>query len=179
MKLTKAFSIVFFTFLCFFIFSSSSVLATEKPVGPVEDIELTVEEGDYSAQFVNDFRSRKKNVRYSTETSNYRRVSDDVNTYGAASGTITANRTTTFNTAVSGSVQGLNINTGVSVSSSKSYSLTVGPNRNVYLGYRVVYDVEKGTRETYDVVTGRVISTNTYTVKKPRHGGYKLIDTPR
>jgi len=44
------------------------------------------------------------------------------------------------------------------------------------MGYRVKYSVEEGTREMIDLVTGKVVSSNTYVVKNPKFGEYKLID---
>lgn len=44
------------------------------------------------------------------------------------------------------------------------------------MGYRVKYHIEEGTRECYDMVTGKVVSTNKYTVKTPLFGDYKLIN---
>lgn len=54
-------------------------------------------------------------------------------------------------------------------------TLNVGANKRVYMGYRVYYAVEKGTRELYDVVTGEVLRSYSYTVKVPQYGEYKLI----
>lgn len=44
------------------------------------------------------------------------------------------------------------------------------------MGYRVYYKVETGINECYDVVTGKVIKLNSYTVKTPQYGEYKLIN---
>ena len=55
------------------------------------------------------------------------------------------------------------------------YSLNVGPYQRVFMGYRVYYKIEKGTREFYDVVTGEILQTNKYTVKIPQYGEYALI----
>lgn len=45
------------------------------------------------------------------------------------------------------------------------------------MGYRVYYKVETGTRELYDIVTGKVLRRKTYTIKIPQYGDYKLITT--
>ncbi len=42
------------------------------------------------------------------------------------------------------------------------------------MGYRVKYAVEKWTREQYDLATGKVYSSNSYTRKVPQHGEYAL-----
>lgn len=41
---------------------------------------------------------------------------------------------------------------------------------------RVYYKVETGINEYYDIVAGKVIRSNSYTVKKPQYGEYKLIN---
>lgn len=129
-----------------------------------------------SPAFVNDFRYRKKNVTTSYEWSAYRRVSDNINTNGTSGGSISANKLTTFAVTVSGSIDGLGLSTTKTVSNSIGYTLSVGANRVVYLGYKAYYKVEKGTREYYDTVTGKVISSNSYTIKYPQYGQYALIN---
>lgn len=44
------------------------------------------------------------------------------------------------------------------------------------MGYRVYYKVETGINEYYDIVTGKVIRSDSYTVKTPQYGEYKLIN---
>ncbi|KZN95405.1 hypothetical protein [Aeribacillus pallidus] len=163
--------VVFFTLSAF---SSPSVGATTPaPVSTSTSIESA---NEIKTNFVNPYRNRKKNVRISYEWSPYKRVSDNLNTYGSSGGSLTSNRTVTFKTDVSGSIQGLGISTGASVSSSIGYTLNVPKNRTVYMGYRVYYKVERGTNETYDVVTGKVIRSNSYTVKTPLYGQYGLVN---
>lgn len=126
-------------------------------------------------KFVNEYRYRKKNVSTSETWSEYKRVSDNLKT-GPEGGSISANKSVTFNTSISGKIDGLNISTGISKSSSKGYTLSVGGNKTVYMGYRVKYSVETGTREMYDMISGKVISSNTYTVKTPLYGEYALLN---
>lgn len=127
-----------------------------------------------STYMINPIRYRKKNVTHTTGWSSYKRVSDNLKT-GSSGGSITANKSVTFNTSVTGSISGLTISTNSSVSSSKSYTLSVGKNQRVYIGYRTYYKIEKGVREQYDLETGKVYSKNNYTVKKPQYGEYALI----
>lgn len=127
-----------------------------------------------STYMINPIRYRKKNVIHTTGWSSYKRVSDNLKT-GSSGGSITANKSVTFNTSVTGSISGLTISTNSSVSSSKSYTLSVGKNQRVYIGYRTYYKIEKGVREQYDLETGKVYSKNNYTVKKPQYGEYALI----
>ncbi len=129
---------------------------------------------EVAPRFMNEYRYRKTNVKISYQWSGYKRVSDNLKTTSAG-GSISANKGVTFGTEVSGNIYQLGISTGVSLSSEKNYTLNVGANQSVYMGYRVKYKVETGTREMYDMVTGRVISSNKYTVKTPIHGEYALL----
>ena len=54
-----------------------------------------------------------------------------------------------------------------SITSSIGYTLHANPNTTVYMGYRAYYKVETGTRELYDIVTGKVLRRNTYTINIP------------
>lgn len=155
-------------------FDTTKASAEEVAVVPVKEIRGT--ESEITPMFINDYRTRKVNVSYSYEWSGYRRVSDNLDTRNSSGGSITSNRTTTFTTAVSGSIAGLGINTSASVSSQVGYTMNVGPGKLVYLGYKVYYKVEKGTRQTYDSLTGQVISSNAYTVKVPQYGTYALLN---
>lgn len=128
-----------------------------------------------SSRMVNPIRYRKKNVKSYQEWSGYRRISDNLKT-GAAGGSISATKTTTFGVSVSGDISGINVNASGSVSSAKGYKLNVGANKRVYLGYRTRYAVETGKREQYDLETGKVYRTNNYTVKRPLYGEYALIN---
>lgn len=125
--------------------------------------------------FINDFRNRKKNVRTYNQWSPFKRVSDNMKT-GNAGGSISSNKSVSFGCSVSGSIQGLGISRSGSVSSSMGYTLNVDKNKRVYMGFRVYYQVETGINEYYDVATGKVIRSNSYTVKKPQYGEYKLIN---
>lgn len=124
---------------------------------------------------INDFYYRKSNVTYSTEWSPYKRVSDNI-IVGPAGGSIAVTKTVSFGTEISGEVYGINIATNASLESSIGYTLNASPNSRVYVGYRVLYQVERGTREYCDgIVNPRVISKNPYTVKTPQYGEYVLI----
>ncbi|MBU8569496.1 hypothetical protein KM900_02700 [Bacillus subtilis] len=129
--------------------------------------------GEFTAQFVNDFRNVKMNVKTYKSWSSFKRVSDNIAT-GSKGGSITANKTVTFTTTVSGSISGLGISTAGSVASSKGYTLNVGANKRVYMAYRVRYNVEEGYNCRKDIVTGKCISKKKYVVKKPMYGEYAL-----
>lgn len=146
--------------------------------GNIENL-LDIPDEDQNTQInsrmVNTIRYRKKNVKTYREWSGYRRISDNLKT-GSKGGSISANKSTTFSATISGSIYGINVNSSGSVSSSKGYTLNVGGNKRVYLGYRTQYAVETGKREQYDLATGKVYSTNNYTVKRPLYGEYALIN---
>lgn len=127
-------------------------------------------------RFINDYRYRKVNEKITYGWSPYKRISDNIVTKPNESGSISANREVTFGVDVSGDVSNLSFNLSRSVSNSKNYQLEVGPNRRVYLGYRVHYTIATGTREMYDVTTGKVVKRNNYTVKTPTYGEYALIN---
>ncbi|AIX07548.1 hypothetical protein ACMXZI_07820 [Bacillus subtilis] len=129
--------------------------------------------GEFTAQFVNDFRNVKMNVKTYKSWSSFKRVSDNIAT-GSKGGSITANKTVTFTTTVSGSISGLGISTAGSVASSKGYTLNVGANKRVYMAYRVRYNVEEGYNCRKDIVTGKCVSKKKYVVKKPMYGEYAL-----
>ncbi len=114
----------------------------------------------------------KENVSTYTEWSSFRRVSDNVVT-GNYTGSIRSDRSTTFSVSAEGSYSNLGFSLSKTVTSSKSYTLNVPKNSRVYMGYRVKYNVEKGTRVTK---TGSVVrSKSPYIVKTPSYGEYKLI----
>lgn len=189
----KKISIFIFSFAV--LFSAFSLLATKdasaasieeaspiidervKPIDTTSPI-IVSPEGDQtvSPTFINDFRYRKTNVKTTYGWSSYKRISDNLNTYGSNGGSLTANTTATFGVTVSGSIDGLGISTTKTISSAKNYTLNVAADRKVYMGYRVYQKIETGTREYYDVVTGKVIRSNSYTVKTPQYGEYKLIN---
>lgn len=121
---------------------------------------------------------KKRNVKNSKEWSGAKRISDNVYTTNHT-GNITANKSVTFNTTVSGSIKKwLNISIGGSKSSSKSYSMTVPEYSRVYLGYRVKYDVEKGEACNAHLILRYCITDwGEYTIKKPKEGEYLLVKT--
>lgn len=126
-------------------------------------------------KFINDYRNRKTNVSIYYESSPNKRVSSNIQT-GKAGGSIISSRTVTFETNISGDIEGLGISTTVSISSTKGYVLNVGANQRAYMGFRVYYRVETGINELYDINTGKVIRSSRYTVKVPEYGEYVLIN---
>ncbi|MBT2648065.1 hypothetical protein J7E52_15425 [Bacillus sp. ISL-34] len=129
-----------------------------------------------SSQRVNETTHVKKKVKKYTEWSSYKRVSQNLNTKGAKGGSISSDRSVTFSPTVSGSIKGLGISLGFSKSSAKNYSLDVGPNRRVYMGYRVRYAVETGENHTINIYNGDTITKKNYKVKKVKYGEYGLVN---
>lgn len=171
--------------------ANSDILINEWSPSIVNENEITIVDDDYlidsvdehsevnsnnntSSRMVNTIRYRKKNVKKSTEWSAYKRVSDNLKT-GNKGGSITTTKSASFGATTTGSVYGIQVAASATISSSVGYTLNVGGNQRVYVGYRVKYAVEKGTREQYDLTTGKVYSSNSYTRKVPQHGEYTLI----
>lgn len=117
----------------------------------------------------------KKNVRVSYEYGNYRRVSNDVVVRSGQKASISANRSETFKTEVSGSIAGLGISTSDSQKSELGYTLSTSTAGTWYLAFRPRYKVERGTRVYVHGMDGSV-SENSYVVKTPIAGGqYALL----
>ncbi|MCY9138185.1 hypothetical protein AB9M93_15185 [Peribacillus frigoritolerans] len=139
---------------------------------------MTIKKGasnESGAQFVNDFRNVKKKVKKYEQWSSFKRVSDNLTT-GKKGGSISSTKSVTFTTSVTGSIKGLGISTSASKTSTVGYTLNADPNSVMYMGYRVRYSVEEGENHKVDIVTGKTVSKNTYKVKKPMYGDYKLLD---
>lgn len=134
-----------------------------------------VDEDGISPLAAMEYGYRKTNVKISGEWSEYKRISDNLETRNFT-GTISSDRSVTFGTVVTGNIGKLGINTSVSLTNKIGYTLEVGKYSNKYMAYRVYYEVETGVREFYDMVTGRVISRNDYIVKVPQYGAYTLLN---
>lgn len=123
---------------------------------------------------INPLRNRKRNVRTYYEWSPYKRVSNNMVT-GSSGGSISPSSAVTYSAVISGDINGLGIDVSGSITNSMTYTINVGPNQRVYMGYRAYYKVETGINEYYDAVTGRLIRSSRYTVKVPQYGEYKLL----
>lgn len=128
---------------------------------------------------VNLWSYRKVNVTTTYEWSGYYRVSDNIYT-SSAGGSISCNQSRSFGASISGDVSFINVSASGSVSSSIGYALHVGPYQQVYMGYRVMYKVERGTREKYCSAIGcegsPPVESNNYIAKSPQYGEYALIN---
>ncbi|MGN7283280.1 hypothetical protein ACTHP2_19380 [Bacillus altitudinis] len=179
MKKSIVVLVTMFTLLLSTAFSEGAQAEEAKSPSHVSNVDpaeiYADEEGTIKPEFIMDFRNVKKYVKKSTGWSKYKRISDNIKT-GKAGGSITANKTVTFGTTSSGDVRGLTFGFNVSKSSAKGYTLNVGPNKRVYMGYRVNYNIEKGENWLIDIATGKVMSKKKYTHKKPRFGEYGLVN---
>lgn len=130
------------------------------------------EELGYEPRIGFNISTRKTNVRTRYEWSGYHRVSDTIRT-GPKGGSISTTKSLSFGGSVKGNIQGLDVSINGTVSSSVGYTLHVGGNQTAYIGYRVLYLVEEGTRVVRD--GSGVISQNTYIARKPIRGEYALL----
>lgn len=175
----KLFSLLMIVSLCF-AFSITQVSATESANGDTGIINKSaatiVPEKNKDAENKADslIGVRKVNVSTSYEWSPFKRVSDNITT-GPSGGSISCTKSESFSVAVAGNIQGLGFSLSASVSSSIGYTLNVPANATKYMGYRAYYKVERGTREEYNIANGSVVNRNSYTIKTPQYGEYKLL----
>ena len=120
------------------------------------------------------FYYRKKVKRVYTAYSSYRKVSDSIH-FPERGGSITVSRQVTIHGSISGSIFGINVSTGGSVSSFVGYTLNGTPGKTQHIGFRAKYRVKEGVRYKYNQLTGRLVSSNTYKVMKPVNGEYALL----
>lgn len=117
----------------------------------------------------------KKNVRTTSEWGSFKRVGNNMTVRKGETHTFTVTQTVTFGTTVIGTIDGLGINTSSSISSTLGHSISTSNPGTWYLAFRVKYNVEKGTRVYVSGVDSTKVIENSYTVKKPIYGEYKLI----
>ena len=120
------------------------------------------------------FYYRKKVKRVYTAYSSYRKVSDSIH-FPERGGSITVSRQVTIHGSISGSIFGINVSAGGSVSSYVGYTLNGTPGKTQHNGFRAKYRVEEGVRYKYNQITGKLVSSNTYKVMKPLNGEYALL----
>lgn len=120
------------------------------------------------------FYYRKKVKRVYTAYSSYRKVSDSIH-FPERGGSITVSRQVTIHGSISGSIFGINVSAGGSVSSYVGYTLNGTPGKTQHIGFRAKYRVEEGVRYKYNQITGKLVSSNTYKVMKPVNGEYALL----
>lgn len=165
----------------FFLITNTAYANTYKAV---EEKNIILDKGETTANLNNrqpeievrsygGTRVQKSNVRITHEWSGYRAVSHTVKA-SSAGASISTNRTTTFKTDVSGDISKINISLGGSISSTVGYTIQIPPGKTAYLGFRVLYKVERGTR-TETFYDGKVYKKTNYVVKTPIRGEYSLI----
>ncbi|WP_100066004.1 hypothetical protein [Miniphocaeibacter massiliensis] len=120
----------------------------------------------------------KINVKKYTEYGSWKRVSKNLTVAREGEvGTISVSDEISISMSVTGSVAGLSIGSNVTQKSKVGYSLSTKNKGTWYIGFRVKYNVETGTRRVRSGWSGLVRSTNKYTVKIPIKGSgeYKLL----
>ena len=131
-------------------------------------------DGTIQPQQFHGFYYRKKVKRVYTAYSSYRKVSDSIH-FPERGGSITVSRQVTIHGSISGSIFGINVSAGGSVSSYVGYTLNGTPGKTQHIGFRAKYRVEEGVRYKYNQITGKLVSSNTYKVMKPVNGEYALL----
>lgn len=177
-KLLKR-AMVFLTVFGLLISTSIPAFAAEKTKILPSPTTVTLSNGnENNVAIPNDyiFGYRKVNVTTTYAWTSYARVSDNLAT-GPEGGSLTSNRGVSYSTQVLyGDVTRISVSIGKTVSSSIGYTLNVGGNQTVYMGYKAYMLTETGTREKYIIGSGIVVESNTYKVQIPQYGQYGLIN---
>ena len=117
---------------------------------------------------------KKSNVSVNYEYGKWKRTSSIMNTKKTKGGTLTVNESYTISGSVSGNIKGIvTIGTGSSITSATSRSWSIAKNKRCYAECRAEFKVERGTRKKISMNTGKVVSKNSYTVKRPRGKYYR------
>lgn len=159
-------------FLAFFIMASTFI-------SPVSVFADELKEIDY--KFMDETKPAraggvtvyKKNVSYSYEYGYYNRVSSNVYVGRGETCTISADRSVTFSTQVSGNISGLGISTSTTVTSTLGYPLSTSNVGTWYLAAQPYYKVERGIAVYVNNTTGHKTET-AYTVKIPQYCTFAL-----
>jgi hypothetical protein len=113
-------------------------------------------------------------VKITNEYGSWKRTSSILNTSKTKGGTLSVNESHTISGSVSGNISGIvTIGTGASITTSSTKTWSIGKNKRCYAECRAEFKVERGTRKKINMNTGKVVSTNKYTVKKPRGRNYR------
>lgn len=117
---------------------------------------------------------KKSGVKISSKWGSWKRTSSIMNTYKTKGGTLSTNESFTISGSVSGSIKGIStIGMGTSISSATGRTWQIGKNKRCYVQCRAEYKVETGTRTKISMNSGKVISKNKYTVKRPKGKTYR------
>lgn len=177
----KFFRVILCSGLIIMLTCSSAFAATdttnEKDFSQIADATSTISQDEIQPSDTADLTSyRKEKVVITYEWTAYARISDNVKT-GSKSASIQCSIEKAWSGSVSGFIFGIiTIGTGATLKSTVGYTMTVPPYKTQYMAYKVRYKVERGTRVTYNNVTGSIISKNSYTVKQTMYGQYALLD---
>lgn len=117
---------------------------------------------------------KKSSVKITNEYGGWKRTSSILNTGKTKGGTLSINESHTISGSVSGNIKGIvTIGTGASITTASSKSWSIGKNKRCYAECRAEFKVERGTRKKISMNSGKVVSTNSYTVKQPRGKYYR------
>lgn len=117
---------------------------------------------------------RKSNVSTYNIWSPYQRVSESMGG-GLLGAEITATKSLTYNVEVNGSISGLGYSLGKAITTQLGYSGKVPPNKVGYMGHKMYYKVETGTRQKIHGISGRVVEENYYTIRTPQYGQFDIL----
>ena len=159
-KIKKTLLILIATILLFVpvgntIFAQEGIIA--RPLRDIDDHRINVS---------------KENVSYTYEWGTFARVSPDIT--GLKGNEIRSDKVEKKSVVVTGDISGLNIQTSTIKENKIGFTLTMPANGTYYMGYRVYYKVERGTRVSRNVL-GTILSKKNYTVKTPIKEEYRLI----
>lgn len=139
--------------------------------GPEEDVVFIEEEAIEPTPInrvieMNTIKNFKKNVKKYTKWSKYRHVSK---TFGPnpRDSKVHTEKSTVFKAETSGIIKGLGLSLGGEVTTKVGLTTTLPAKKVGYLGIKVKYKVETGTRIVKDMLTNKIISQNKYTIKTP------------
>lgn len=115
---------------------------------------------------MNTIKTFKKNVKKYTKWSKYRHVSK---TFGPnpRDSKVHTEKSTVFKAETSGIIKGLGLSLGGEVTTKVGLTTTLPAKKVGYLGIKVKYKVETGTRIVKDMLTNKIISQSKYTIKTP------------
>lgn len=109
----------------------------------------------------------KANVTYSEGWGTGKQCSDSLTCKKGETGTVKCNKIVSVSGSVTGTIAGITtIGVGSTYNSTKEYAISFTGPATKYMKVRARQKIEKGTRQKRTLSTGKVVSTNTYTVRK-------------
>ena len=126
---------------------------------------------------VTKYTYKKVNVKYSHEWTKPKKCSAQVKARKGETGTLICNTSVSVSGSVSGTIKGIvTIGVGSTYTANIGHTITFKGPATRYMTYSVKKKIEKGTRKQYNATTGKLVSSNAYTVKKPVDKKYATKD---